>query len=192
MGTKAPASGLRIVTLKPIEATPESFKEYGQICGPMANDHKYGPDDAQLDLSQGTPRLYMMHLPDRQLKFEKMAHHARTTQCLGSNGGHVWYMGVAKASVVKPEEVNDEDKKKLVQSYAGHYYMPPSADEIRVFRISGPKFMKLNRGTWHAGPLYRKADGMDFYNLELADTNEVDFTEYNFVEEKGVTFLIDN
>ena len=29
-------------------------------------------------------------------------------------------------------------------------------------------------GTWHAGPLFAEEIGqMDFYNLELADTNQV-------------------
>ena len=41
---------------------------------------------------------------------------------------------------------------------------------VCVFRVEGLKFLKLNRGTWHAGPLF-KADTMDFYNLELSNTN---------------------
>ena len=41
---------------------------------------------------------------------------------------------------------------------------------VCVFRVEGSKFLKLNRGTWHAGPLF-KADTMDFYNLELSNTN---------------------
>ncbi|GJW74450.1 putative ureidoglycolate hydrolase [Tanacetum coccineum] len=45
-----------------------------------------------------------------------------------------------------------------------------------VFKISGPKFMKLDMGTWHAGPLF-ESHGMDFYNLELSNTNLSSSTE---------------
>ncbi|GJZ08478.1 elongation factor Tu, mitochondrial [Tanacetum coccineum] len=43
-------------------------------------------------------------------------------------------------------------------------------DSVQVFKISGPKFMKLDMGTWHAGPLF-ESHAMDFYNLELSNTN---------------------
>lgn len=107
-----------------------------------------------------------MHLQDRPLKFSSITHHASVTQCLGAIGGHVWYLGVAKPSIV------DEKGNNAVKSGcpSGHYYVPPSVADVRVFKISGPKFLKLNQGTWHAGPLFR-ADSMDFYNLELSNTN---------------------
>lgn len=107
-----------------------------------------------------------MHLEDRPLKFTNITHHASVTQCLGAIGGHVWYLGIAKASIV------DEKGDNLVKSRcaSGHYYVPPSVEDVRVFKITGSKFLKLNRGTWHAGPLFR-AESMDFYNLELSNTN---------------------
>lgn len=112
-----------------------------------------------------------MHLQDRKLVFSKITHHASVTQCLGSIGGHEWYLGVAKASIVDGNEIKEsEDGGKVVQSKCGHYYIPPSPEDVCVFRISGPKFLKLNIGTWHAGPLF-KPGTMDFYNLELSNTN---------------------
>ena len=111
-----------------------------------------------------------MHLEDRPLKFSTITHHASVTQCLGSIGGNVWYLGVAKPSIVDSSKSKAEKGLNAVQSHCGHFYMPPVVDDVRVFRISGPKFLKLNLGTWHAGPLF-KVDAMDFYNLELSNTN---------------------
>ncbi|OMO81158.1 hypothetical protein COLO4_23732 [Corchorus olitorius] len=156
--------------LKPIEATKESFKEYGQVIEASPDGDEFGPDDAQLDLSKGIPRFYIMNLQDRPLKFSTITHHASVSQCLGSIGGHAWYLGVAKPSITGSEEIKSEDGNAPVQSHCGHFYVPPAIDDVCVFRISGPKFLKLNRGTWHAGPLF-KADAMDFYNLELSNTN---------------------
>lgn len=116
-------------------------------------------------------RFYIIHLEGRGLQFSTITHHASVTQCLGSIGGEDWYLGVAKASIVDKDEVNDKVKMEDVhKSKCGHYYLPPIPDDVRVFRISGPKFVKLNKGTWHAGPLFRKKE-MDFYNLELSNTN---------------------
>lgn len=44
------------VKLKALEATPESFKEYGQVIGASEDGEEYGPQDAQLDLTKGIPR----------------------------------------------------------------------------------------------------------------------------------------
>lgn len=116
-------------------------------------------------------RFYIMQLENRPLKFSKITHHASVTQCLGSVGGHVWYLGVAKPSIVDDsEEVKDDSGKNIVRSPCGHFYVPPAVEGVRVFRVVGSKFLKLNPGTWHAGPLF-KADAMDFYNLELSNTN---------------------
>lgn len=115
-----------------------------------------------------------MHLEERPLKFSNITHHASVTQCLGSIGGHVWYLGVAKPSLVSESEAKDDKSKNIFKSSCGHFYMPPAVDDVQVFRISGSKFLKLNRGTWHAGPLF-KAEEMDFYNLELSNTNVMPF-----------------
>lgn len=46
-----------VVKLKPIEATPETFKDFGQVIQASPDGDEFGPHDAQLDLSQGTPRF---------------------------------------------------------------------------------------------------------------------------------------
>lgn len=44
------------VVLKPVEATADNFKEYGQLIKSSPDGAQFGPQDAQLDLSHGTPR----------------------------------------------------------------------------------------------------------------------------------------
>ncbi|XP_011102175.1 uncharacterized protein LOC105180210 [Sesamum indicum] len=188
-GESATPSSPAVVKLKPIEATPESFQEFGQVVEASPDGDEFGPRDAQLDLSHGIPRFYIMHLEDRPLKFSTITHHASVTQCLGSIGGHVWYLGVAKPSILDPIEIKGTVGADVVQSHCGHFYLPPAIDDVRVFRISGPKFLKLNRGTWHAGPLFLEKT-MDFYNLELSNTNVVDHTTHNFVNKNKVVFSI--
>ncbi|KAL9422078.1 hypothetical protein AB3S75_034364 [Citrus x aurantiifolia] len=160
-----------VVTMKlrAIETTAESFKEYGQVIEASADGEEFGPQDAQLDLSRGIPSV---------------------TQCLGSIGGHVWYLGVAKPSILDSTETEGDMGTNIVRSHCGHFYVPPAIEDVRVFKIAGPKFLKLNRGTWHAGPLF-KADDMDFYNLELSNTNVVDHTTHNF-KKNGVVYTIDD
>ncbi|KAK6144865.1 hypothetical protein DH2020_021685 [Rehmannia glutinosa] len=183
----AATSSPAVIRLKPIEATAESFQEYGQVVEASPDGDEFGPRDAHLDLSQGIPRFYIMHLEDRPLKFSTITHHANVTQCLGSIGGHVWYLGVAKPSIVDPIEIKGTVGANLVQSHCGHFYVPPAVDDVRVFKISGPKFLKLNRGTWHAGPLFLEKT-MDFYNLELSNTNVVDHTTHDFIKKNKVVF----
>ncbi|CAH2059191.1 unnamed protein product [Thlaspi arvense] len=173
------------VNLIPIEATSESFADYGQVIEASRDGDHFGPDDAQLDLSRGTPRFYIMRLKDRSFGFSNITHHANVTQCLGSIGGHVWYLGVAKPSLI--EDDGGRRAGNVASGSDGHLYAPPSVEEVRVFKVSGPKFVKLNRGTWHAGPLFRDSS-MDFYNLELSNTNEVDHTTHDFVKNDGVIF----
>ncbi|CAD6236079.1 unnamed protein product [Miscanthus lutarioriparius] len=162
----------QVVKLRAVEATPESFASFGQVITASPDGDEFGPHDAQLDLSRGIPRFYIMRLQDRPLEFSTITHHASVTQCLGSIGGHDWYLGVAKPSIVDgASEQSGPEGRKLLQSPAGHYYLPPDPAEVCVFRVSGSKFLKLNKGTWHAGPLF-KADAVDFYNLELSNTND--------------------
>ncbi|XP_016176237.1 uncharacterized protein LOC107618640 isoform X1 [Arachis ipaensis] len=202
----------KVVTLKPIEATPSTFKDYGQVIEASPDGDEFGPHDAQLDLSKGIPRFplpspifysliklqflsvhkfYIMHIENRPLKFSNITHHASVTQCLGSIGGHAWYLGVAKPSIVESDELKDNTGKKIVQSRCGHSYVPPAIDDVQIFKVSGSKFLKLNRGTWHAGPIF-KEDAMDFYNLELSNTNVIDHTTHSFKKDNGVVFLIDD
>ncbi|XP_074586996.1 uncharacterized protein LOC141842905 [Curcuma longa] len=179
-----------IITLKPIEATPESFAPFGQVISASSDGDKFGPQDAQLELQRGVPRFYLMKLEDRNLKFFSITHHASVTQCLGSIGGDEWYLGVAKPSILKESEIGN-DGRKPIKALCGHYYIPPNPNEVCVFRFSGPKFVKLNVGTWHAGPLFKKKT-MDFYNLELTDTNVVDHTTHNFRKNDNMVFEIED
>ncbi len=128
-----------------------------------------------------------------------ITHHANVTQCLGAVSGACWYLGVARASVVVSDEaavkgleeigttdnaglpsseVDEKVQKKLTKSHAGHCYVPPSPDDVTVFRIDGPQFVKLHRGTWHVGPLFT-VPMMDFYNLELSNTQVRFFLSYD-------------
>ncbi|KAG8054867.1 hypothetical protein GUJ93_ZPchr0001g30817 [Zizania palustris] len=182
---------VRVVTLRAVEATPESFAPFGQIIAASPDGDEFGPHDAQLDLSRGIPRFYIMRLKNHPLKFWRITHHASVTQCLGSIGGEDWYLGVTKPSMVVGADEQGSDGRKPVQSRAGHYYLPPDPAEVRVFRISGSKFLKLHVGTWHAGPQF-KADAVDFYNLELSNTNIVDHTTHDFKKDDGVTFVIED
>nr|XP_043631359.1 uncharacterized protein LOC122602823 isoform X2 [Erigeron canadensis]XP_043631360.1 uncharacterized protein LOC122602823 isoform X2 [Erigeron canadensis]XP_043631362.1 uncharacterized protein LOC122602823 isoform X2 [Erigeron canadensis] len=178
-----------VVKLKVIEATPDTFKEFGQVVQASPDGEEFGLHDAQLDLSQGTPRFYIMHLQDRALNFSNITHHASVTQCLGSISGCTWYLGVSRPSIV---DSNAKDKGgNVVQSRSGHFFVPPAVDSVQVFKITGPKFVKLNRGTWHAGPLFKPGDKMDFYNLELSNTNVVDHTTHDFKKENATVFVID-
>ena len=55
----------------------------------------------------------------------------------------------------------------------------PKLEEITALRIPGNCFIKLNQGTWHADP-YFDEEFVDFYNLELSDTNINDRYTCNF------------
>ena len=44
---------------------------------------------------------------------------------------------------------------------------------ITAFSVPGRVAVCLHRSTWHAGPFF-DAPTQDFFNLELADTNQVD------------------
>ncbi len=46
--------------------------------------------------------------------------------------------------------------------------------DVCACRIPPGVFVKLHEATWHAGPFFSDRQHMDFYNLELADTNIVD------------------
>lgn len=131
--------------------TPETFKPFGQVIFATRDGAVYGPDNAQLQIEKGIPRFYIMRLERRGYQFTRITRHQQCTQCLGSLAGKPWLIAVAP-----PGE-------------AGH----PALDGITAFQIPGNCFIKLDLGTWHAGPHF-DTDFIDFYNLELADTNQVD------------------
>lgn len=136
--------------------TTEAFAPFGQVIFASEDGAPYGLNDAQLKLDDGIPRFYIMRLAGKGRKFHAITRHRRCTQCLGSLAGAEWFMAVAPPG--EPEE--------------------PDPTAIKGFRIPGTCFIKLHVGTWHAGPLF-DASTVDFYNLELSNTNVVDHQTCN-------------
>jgi len=146
------------------ELTPEAFAPYGQIVAPLrtggqgaetAYDPETSPTEADLVLENGTPRLWIMHLPHVGLGFSRIARHRKVTQCLGSLGGKEWLIGVAP-----PGDPSDDAR--------------PRVEDIVAFRIPGDRLIKLHVATWHAGPHFVHDECL-FFNLENLDTNRRDF-----------------
>jgi ureidoglycolate hydrolase len=142
----------------------ESFRTFGEIIEPRNAigqfiDKPYDPEtsseEARLVLTNGKPRLWIMELKKVGIGFTKMARHRRVTQCLGSLEGKEWFIAVAA-----PGDPNDSAHPRL--------------EDVRGFRISGRYVIKLEVGTWHAGPLFQHDECL-FFNLENLDTNKRDF-----------------
>lgn len=146
--------------------TPENFRRYGQIISASHDGKVYDAEDAKLNLQNGIPRFYIMRLQSKGRKFHKITRHVQCTQCLGSLEGKDWFIAVCPPN----NDVNE-----------------PALAEIAAFRIPGNCFIKLNEGTWHAGP-YFEHETVDFYNLELADTNEVDHFTHDFLKSHQLEF----
>ncbi len=146
--------------------TPESFQRYGQLISASEDGKLYDQQDAQLQIQPGIPRFYIMRLPDRGRRFHHITRHRQCTQCLGSLEGKEWLMAVA---------IGENDR--------------PDLESLRAFRIPGNCFIKLDVGTWHAGP-YFDADTIDFYNLELSDTNITDHETCDLLETYNVEYQI--
>jgi ureidoglycolate hydrolase len=158
------------LTLKSLKAQPitrENFAPFGQVIFPSTDGKPFGSDDAQLKLDLGVPRFYIMQLAERGTKFHTITRHRLCTQCLGALEGKDWLLGVAP-----PGEAAQ-----------------PDPDAIQAFHIPGHCFVKLDVGTWHAGP-YFNHDIMNFYNLELSDTNDVDHQTCNLAQDFGLEFEI--
>ncbi|MCM1981298.1 ureidoglycolate lyase [Lyngbya confervoides] len=145
--------------------TVENFRPYGQFILPQEDGTPFGEGDAQIYLGQGPPRFYLMHLEYRGRQFHTITHHRHCTQCLGSLEGRDWFIAVAPAAPT------------------------PSLAQLQAFHIPGIGFIKLDRGTWHAGP-YFDHPAVNFYNLEMIDTNVVDHSTYDFLAEQGLCFEI--
>lgn len=138
--------------------SPEAFQPFGQLIQASPDGKAFDHEDAQLDLSQGTPRFYIMRLPRRGTLFSRITRHRQCTQCLGSLNGKPWLITVA------PPTLQDQ----------------PAVQDLKAFKIPGDCFIKLKVGTWHAGPYFDNEDFIDFYNLELSDTNIVDHDTHDF------------
>jgi ureidoglycolate hydrolase len=148
--------------------TPENFQVYGQLISASEDGKSYDVEDAQLDLRNGIPRFYIMRLLHKGRKFHKITRHVQCTQCLGSLEGKDWLIAVAPS--------NNEVEQ-------------PALADISAFRIPGNCFIKLEVGTWHAGP-YFDHEFVDFYNLELNDTNVADHFTHNFLTSHQLEFEI--
>ncbi len=158
-------------TVKQLSAqtiTLENFRDYGQVIFPELDGKSFDAEDAQLVLDNGIPRFYIMQLQRRGRKFHNITRHAKCTQCLGSLAGKDWLIAVCP-----PNNKIDE----------------PTLQDIAAFRIPGNCFIKLNVGTWHAGP-YFEHEVVDFYNLELSNTNEVDHFTHSFLKSDNLEFEI--
>jgi len=150
-----------------IAIAKSNFKPYGELITPDADGKIFDQSDAVLNLNNGIPRFYIMHLECRGRTFRTITRHSLCTQCLGSLNGKDWLMAVC------PPSPNTE----------------PDIDRLKAFRIPGDCFIKLEVGTWHAGP-YFDHKAVDFYNLELSDTNVVDHFTHNFATKQNIQFEI--
>ncbi|NET88729.1 MAG: Ureidoglycolate hydrolase [Kamptonema sp. SIO1D9] len=135
----------------------ENFQPFGQLITPAEDGKEFDQTDAQLNLKNGIPRFYIMRLKNRGRQFSKLTRHSQCSQCLGSLEGKEWLIAVAPPTPGKE----------------------PEFKKITAFQIPGNCFIKLETGTWHAGP-YFDEDTVNFYNLELSDTNLVDYFTHDF------------
>jgi ureidoglycolate hydrolase len=158
---------LTVKQLAVVPITKSNFKPYGELITPSPDGKAFDQSDARLNLDNGIPRFYIMHLERRGRIFDKITRHNSCTQCLGSLNGKDWYLAVCPPSVS----------------------IEPDLSRLRAFRILGDCFIKLEVGTWHAGP-YFDHEAVDFYNLELSDTNIVDHFTHNFATKQQIKFQI--
>lgn len=162
-------AGTKTRDLPATAITTENFAPFGELIAPIEDGVPFGPADAKLDLTQGIPRLYIMRLPRKGLVFKQITRHRGVTQCLSALGGKSWLLAVA------PPKNFDDPKAE------------PALEDIAGFLIPGTVAVKLHRGTWHAGP-YFEDEEINFLNLELADTNEVDHQNSYLLKRFGFAF----
>ncbi|MGQ9369282.1 ureidoglycolate lyase [Azospirillum sp. ST 5-10] len=168
--TTAPdATRILDLPLEPISRA--AFAPFGHLVEAIEDGVLYGPDDARLDLAQGTPRFYIMRLDPRPMLVRRITRHRRVTQCLASVGGRPWAIAVAP-----PDGLDDAAAE-------------PAPERIRAFLVPGDAAVVLHRGTWHAGP-YFDGDSLSFFNLELSDTNEVDHHNAHLDRRHGVALRL--
>ncbi|KXZ43895.1 hypothetical protein GPECTOR_78g83 [Gonium pectorale] len=171
--TASEAQQYKQVTLKVTPLTAENIKPFGQIISSSPDGKVFDQEDAQLVLNQGTPRFYIMRLPVRGLRFHRITYHGKVTQCLGGlTPPHPWYVALARPTL-------------SLDAY-------PQPEDIRVFRIPFGSFLKMEVGTWHAGPLFSEPEAMEFYNLELCDTNVTDHNTHDYRKRNGMEFIVED
>ena len=123
-------------------------------------------------------RFYIMRIPRRGLTFDRITYHAKVTQCLGSLSLDPWYLAVAAPSGSVDRSISSRavsmPMSPPLSALNPDSCRYPRAEDLQAFKIPHGNIVKLHAGTWHAGPLFQQPDQMDFYNLELKDTNVVD------------------
>jgi len=155
----------RSLVAQPI--TAQAFQPYGQVIFAAEDGKNYDAEDAQLLLNGGIPRFYIMRLHCPGRRFFRITRHQKCTQCLGSLEGKSWLLAVAPPCGAES----------------------PAWEAIVAFQIPGNCFVKLEAGTWHAGPHFDQ-EAIDFYNLELSDTNVADHHTCNLRKIYGIEFEI--
>lgn len=158
---------LRIIDLDVTPIVYDNFRRFGTVIGSADDGKPFDSDDAQLDLSRGAPRFYIMNLPNRGLTFRQITRHLQVTQCLAAVGGKPWLIAVAP-----PLELNNGAAC-------------PDPAEICAFQVPGDRAIQLHRGTWHAGPYFTEPSRA-FFNLELTDTNQVDHHDCYLDQHYGI------
>ncbi len=160
-----PSPTVRSLPAQPL--TSAAFRPFGQVIAATSDGKSFDRDDAQLVLDRGIPRFYIMRLTQRGRRFSRITRHQQCTQCLGSLAGQPWLIAVAPPS--------QADR--------------PSLEAMTAFQIPGDCFIKLELGTWHAGP-YFDQPSIDFYNLELSDTNLTDHETCDLLTTDNMMFEI--
>lgn len=86
---------MKEIELQPVPVSANGFAEYGTLVEASDDGVPWGPNDAQLDLSQGRPRFYVMRLSARPLTFRTITRHMHVSQCLASADMKPWFIAVA-------------------------------------------------------------------------------------------------
>lgn len=159
----------RDLKIEPLSAA--AFASFGCVMPPLEDGVPFGAADAQLHLGAGTPRFYTMRIPGRGMTVTHITRHRQVTQALAAVGGFSWVMAVAP-----PLSLDDAAAEPVLEA-------------IRAFRIPGDVAVMLNRGTWHAGPLFDASEAC-FFNLELADTNITDHHTCNLAQRYGAALRL--
>lgn len=147
--------------------SPAGFEPYGVVLTPMEDGTPFTAEEAVLDVSNGIPRFYLMHLEDKPAEFVRVTRHLETTQTLMSVGDVEWTIAVAAPGIAEP-----------------------TLEDLRAFRIPPRTAITMRKGTWHAGPFFAEAS-MDFVNLELDDTNVTDHHNHRLDDAFGARVVID-
>lgn len=164
---------INIVDIKIADVCSEQFQSYGQLIAAQDDGVPYSEKDANIDLTQGIPRVYIMRInrPYSRL-VNTINRHVKVTQCLASTDeSRSWVILVARPS---------------------HLDIDPTIPDIstlKAFRIPGNIAIKLHHGTWHSGP-YTTGKTQNFLNIELSDTNINDRDECLFDRSFGFSIRL--